>query len=128
MRQIKKGVELLEDVAGDGEAIERKKFYQIRLRCWLNKGDPVRWEEPWGLTDRSCLLENGEVLITDVRVDREFLIPGLFYGIEGMRIGGKRKIRVAPHLAYGEKGIDGILPENALLIFEVKFLEERYAS
>jgi FKBP-type peptidyl-prolyl cis-trans isomerase len=67
-------------------------------------------------------------LITDVRLDREFLINGLFYGIEGMRIGGTRKLKISPHLAYGEKGIPDTIPSNAVLIFEVTILEERYTA
>ena len=53
-------------------------------------------------------------MITDVRVDRVFLVAGLFYGIQGMRVGGTRTLRIAPHLAYGEEGVPGVVPANAM--------------
>jgi FKBP-type peptidyl-prolyl cis-trans isomerase len=60
-----------------------------------------------------------------LRVDRENLINGLFYGIEGMRIGGTRRLRISPQLAYGERGIPGLIPENAVVVAELSILEER---
>ena len=108
--------------------MRKQHFYKVRLKCWLNKGESVKWREPWGLVDRAAIEDNGETLITDVRLDREFLINGLFYGIEGMNIGGTRKLKISPHLAYGEKGIPDTIPANAVLIFEVTILEERYAA
>jgi hypothetical protein len=61
--------------------------YQIRLRLWLNKGDAVRWKTAWGPVGRARLDDNGETLVTEVRIDRQSLVSGLFYGIEGMRVG-----------------------------------------
>ena len=124
-RLLKKGVELLHETIGDGSEIKRQHYYQIKLRCWLNQGDEIRWQQPWGLLDRHQLLEDGAVLLTDVRIDREFLRAGLFYGLQGMRIGGTRKLKISPHLAYGERGVPGVIPENAFLVCEITILEER---
>ena len=78
-----------------------------------------------GLLDHACIEENGNVLTTAVRVDRVSLFAGLFYGVLGMRVGGTRTLRVAPHLAYGDQGVPGVIPENALLTVEVSVLSER---
>ena len=56
---------------------------------WLNKGESVRWKSPWGSIDRAVLEDEGQTLTTDVRLNRVFLINGLFYGVEGMRVGGR---------------------------------------
>jgi FKBP-type peptidyl-prolyl cis-trans isomerase len=65
------------------------------------------------------------VLITDVRIDRVFLFAGLFYGIQGMNVGGTRLLRIAPYLAYGEQGLEGVIPPNAVVTAELSVLGER---
>ena len=71
------------------------------------------------------LEEDDATLVTDVRVDRASLAAGLFYGLQGMRVGGTRTLRIAPHLGYGEQGLPGVIPANALLTIEVAVLSER---
>jgi FKBP-type peptidyl-prolyl cis-trans isomerase len=39
-----------------------------------------------------------------------------------MRVGGMRRLEIAPHLAYGERGVPGIIPANALLTAEIAIL------
>lgn len=122
---MRSGIKVLTDIPGEGPKIERQRVYLVRLKIWLNKGDPVKWQSPWGLVDRARLEDDGETLISDLRIDREHLINGLFYGIDGMRIGGTRKLKISPHLAYGERGIPGLIPENAVIVAELSVLEER---
>lgn len=119
------GVEVLEEVPGLGAPVERKALYDFRLRMWLSRGDPIRWSQPWGLYNRGRIEDHGTTLFTSLRVDRESMFSGLLYGIEGMKVGGTRRLRVAPHLAYREAGVPGVVPQNALLIIEVQVLSER---
>jgi len=119
---MRPGIEILEDIPGTGAIIKRKGLYRIRIRMWLRKGDPVRWDTPWGLVQNATLEDGGQTLTTEVRMDRVYLVNGLFYGIEGMRVGGTRKLRISPHLGYGEKGIPNVIPPNAVLTTEVTIL------
>jgi len=96
---VKSGVELLTDTPGTGSPVERHGWYDIRLKMWLHRGDPVRWTQPWGAVDRTRIDDEGTTLFTTVRVDRVSMFAGLFYGVQGMRVGGTRRLRVAPHLA-----------------------------
>ena len=116
---------MLEDRPGSGAAVERLRVYRVRLKMWLNKGEPIRWQRPWGSIDRARLEDDGSTLVTDLRVDRENLIAGLFQGIDGMRVGGRRKLRISPHLAYGDIGIPGTIPPGAAIMAEIEFIEER---
>lgn len=122
---MRPGIELLSEEHGIGAPVRKQAVYQIKLRMWLSRGDPVRWSAPWGLIDRARLEDSGATLITDLRVDRVHLFAGLFYGIQGMRIGGTRTLRIAPHLAYREAGVPGLIPPHALLTVEVTVLSER---
>ena len=92
---------------------------------WLSRGDPVRWTDPWGLVDHARIEDEGTTLFTTLRVDRVFMFAGLFYGVEGMRVGGSRRLRVAPHLAYREAGVPGVIPPNALLTVEIEVVSQR---
>jgi FKBP-type peptidyl-prolyl cis-trans isomerase len=114
----------LEDVRGSGPVLKRQRSYKIRPRLWLNKGEPVRWPMPWGSIEHAALEDEGATLVTAVRFDRVFLIAGLFYGVEGMFVGGTRRLKISPHLAYREKGLPGIIPPDAVLVAEITILHE----
>ncbi|MEU7787225.1 FKBP-type peptidyl-prolyl cis-trans isomerase [Amycolatopsis sp. NPDC049159] len=47
------------------------------------------------------------------------VIAGWDQGVAGMKIGGRRKLVIPPHLAYGDRGAGGVIKPGETLIFVV---------
>lgn len=47
------------------------------------------------------------------------VIAGWDQGVEGMKVGGRRRITIPPHLGYGSAGAGGVIAPNETLVFVV---------
>jgi FKBP-type peptidyl-prolyl cis-trans isomerase len=64
--------------------------------------------------------KGGDPFATEIGVGQ--VIKGWDEGIPGMKAGGRRKLIIPAHLAYGEMALPGI-PANSTLVFEVEVVE-----
>jgi FKBP-type peptidyl-prolyl cis-trans isomerase len=95
---------------GNGEVAKEGSHVRVHYTGWLTSGkkfdSSVDAGKPFDFT-----IGNGEV------------IKGWEEGVAGMRVGGKRQLRIPPDLGYGADGTpDGPIPPNATLIFDVHLL------
>ena len=123
---LRKGIKLLYETFGAGDPVERRRHYLLAIRIALSRGDIVRHPDCL----RGHRINGGGKVPEDgyfqhrVRIDRENLVGGIYYSVLDMRVGGYRKVEIAPNLAYGEAGIPGTIPPNAKLTVEIKILNK----
>jgi peptidylprolyl isomerase len=53
------------------------------------------------------------------------VISGWDSGVQGMRVGGRRRLVIPPHLAYGDRGAGGVIQPGETLIFVVDLVDVR---
>jgi peptidylprolyl isomerase len=61
----------------------------------------------------------------DFRLGVGQVIRGWDEGIAGMRVGGRRRLTIPPHLAYGDRGAGAAIQPGETLIFVVDLVEVR---
>jgi len=94
---------------GDGKAVVKGALITTHYNGWLEDGT---------LFDSS--IEKGRPFQCVIGTGR--VIKGWDQGLMGMQVGGKRKLQVPAHLAYGERQV-GRIPPNSNLLFEIELLE-----
>jgi peptidylprolyl isomerase len=61
----------------------------------------------------------------DFKLGTGRVIAGWDRGVAGMRVGGRRRLVIPPHLAYGDRGAGNVIRPNETLIFVVDLVGVR---
>ena len=103
------GLQYWEIRVGNGEVAKEGSHVRVHYSGWLTTGkkfdSSVDRGQPFDFT-----IGNGEV------------IKGWEEGVAGMKVGGKRQLRIPPELGYGAGGSPPDIPANATLIFDIQLL------
>ena len=117
------GLEILENHEGSGPIAEAGHTIIYNVRIFLNHGDEVpinETQEKLGVPDERIRRENDQIFIDHIStLGKRQAIAGIEKALLGMRVGGFRKVRVSPHLAYGGRGLPGLIPPDAVLNISV---------
>jgi FKBP-type peptidyl-prolyl cis-trans isomerase (trigger factor) len=116
------GLKLLEEREGEGMLANKGDRVLFNMRLFLNKGDevPLNKTQAQHFPKEMIRIVDGEPLIDHTIVlGRREAIAGVECALMGMKVGGYRKVRISPHLAYRDKGIPDLIPPDAVLICEI---------
>ena len=107
------GLQYEDTVLGTGAIAKAGQQVQVHYTGWLYN-DGVQGAKFNSSKDRGqpfgFLLGGGQV------------IKGWDEGVQGMSVGGTRRLIIPAALGYGARGAGGVIPPNATLLFEVDFL------
>lgn len=95
---------------GDGKELVKGALITTQYEGFLQDGTKFDSSYDKGKAFQ-CVIGTGRV------------IKGWDIGLMGMKVGGKRKLEVPAHLAYGERQIGSMIPANSALSFEIELLE-----
>jgi FKBP-type peptidyl-prolyl cis-trans isomerase len=101
---------IMEDlVVGTGAAVTSGQKVTVHYTGWLTNGK--KFDSSKDRSDAFAFtLGKGQV------------IKGWDDGVQGMKVGGKRKLTIPPAMGYGSRGAGAVIPPNATLVFEVELL------
>ncbi len=95
---------------GSGKAVVKGALITAHYTGWLEDGTEFDSSHKKGRPFQ-CVIGTGRV------------IKGWDMGLMGMQVGGKRRLQVPAHLAYGERQVGPLIKPNSNLVFEIELLE-----
>jgi FKBP-type peptidyl-prolyl cis-trans isomerase len=112
-------------VKGDGTKTSTGlQYWDIKVGTgrMADKGNTVRVHYTGWLTNGKKFDSSVGGQPFQFRIGAHQVIAGWEEGVMGMKVGGKRQLRIPPNLAYGKDGYPGAIPPNATLVFDIELL------
>lgn len=105
--QTGSGLKYYDLEVGEGDSLEAGDVIDVHYTGWLTDGAKFDSSLDRGFTYR-------------FPIGQEEVIVGWEEALSSMQVGSKRQVVLAPELAYGAEGYEGIVPDNSTLIFEME--------
>jgi len=102
------GLQYWDIKVGTGTEAKAGDHVKVHYTGWLTSGK--KFDSSVGGAPFEFTIGKGDV------------IKGWEEGVTGMKIGGKRQLRIPPDLAYGQRGYPGAIPPNATLVFDIQLI------
>lgn len=104
--KIAKGLKLTDLTVGIGKEVTPKSIIHYHCRCTLKNGD--------------LIFDSRENYMYQSRAGNREAYVALDQGLIGMKVGGKRKIKVPPNLTYYERKVYPQLSDKTVIYYEVE--------
>jgi FKBP-type peptidyl-prolyl cis-trans isomerase FkpA len=108
------GLEYEDTTVGDGAEAKAGDHVSVHYTGWLRNPDGSAGTKFDSSKDRNQAFE--------FPLGAGHVIKGWDQGVQGMKIGGVRRLVIPAALGYGARGAGGVIPPNATLIFEGELL------
>ncbi|HEY8026468.1 MAG TPA: FKBP-type peptidyl-prolyl cis-trans isomerase [Burkholderiaceae bacterium] len=108
------GLQFEEITVGEGAEAVAGTHVTVHYTGWLQNADGSAGKKFDSSKDRNEPF--------DFPLGAGHVIKGWDEGVQGMKVGGARKLTIPSTLGYGARGAGGVIPPNATLIFEVELL------
>ncbi len=100
-------------VEGDGEPVRSGDELEVQY-VGVSYASGEEFDASW---------DRGEPFVFELGA--EMVIPGWDEGLEGMKVGGRRKLTIPPDLAYGQQGSPPAIGPDETLVFVIDLLDAR---
>ena len=108
------GLQYEDTVEGSGEQARAGQNVTVHYTGWLRNDDGSQGSKFDSSKDRNDPFQ--------FKLGAGHVIRGWDEGVEGMKVGGQRRLTIPASLGYGARGAGGVIPPNATLIFDVELL------
>ncbi|GAA1360667.1 FKBP-type peptidyl-prolyl cis-trans isomerase [Brevibacterium luteolum] len=98
-------LEIIDDIVGDGPEAKAGDTVSVHY-VGVAHSTGEQFDASW---------DRGQPLQFKLGVG--MVIRGWDEGVQGMKVGGRRTLRIPPHMAYGPSGVPGAIAPNESLIF-----------
>lgn len=114
MNMTSTGLQYEDTKVGEGPEATAGKQVTVHYTGWLQNPDGTAGKKFDSSKDRDDPFE--------FPLGAGHVIQGWDQGVQGMKVGGVRRLVIPASLGYGARGAGGVIPPNATLIFEVELL------
>ena len=115
MNTTPSGLQYIDNVVGDGAEATAGQHVSVHYTGWLTHG-----------TKFDSSKDRGDPF--EFPLGAGHVIRGWDEGVQGMKVGGSRKLTIPADLGYGARGAGGVIPPGAVLEFDIELLAVKPAQ